>query len=226
MSKRTLLQPVLGALVILAGAAFTTADHLERLFSAYTKTELKYFEEVAFRGDRLYRWRQPIRVSIAGDQAKFASPQLAEIIEEIAPLLDGTAISNSEGGNFVIHYSPTLEEYTNNYAPGGRLPLGYAKPKFTSTEIVFVEIYLHPLLLPAKKIEVLKHEICHALGLLQHATTPYLEENLLGTPVRNTNQTIDHPSFSRLDRAAIRLLYDQRLRPNLSKKDFLRKTGL
>ncbi|HEY0898119.1 MAG TPA: hypothetical protein VGD90_02250 [Sphingobacteriaceae bacterium] len=216
-------------LLITTASAFSVSGHLERVFNDYAKDELQYFEEVAFRDDRLYRWRRPIVITQEGANNKSAAPVLERMINEVQPLLGDLSISLQSGrGNLIIHHPAIVADYARRYSEAGPLPLGYAIPQLLGSEITHVDIYLHPLLLPEKREEVLKHEICHALGLLQHTSTPYPEYNLLGIPASlpQVKDKTSHPYFSRLDKAALRLLYDKRLRPNFSKRDFLRKTAL
>lgn len=226
MSSRSLGRTIILMLLVATASAFSVSGYLERVFNDFARDELQYFEEVAFRNDRLYRWRQPIVVSQDGSAPRQSSLMLNQMIHEVQPLLGDLSITiNSAEGNLIIHHPARVADYASRYPEAGPLPLGYAIPRLSDSEITHVDIYLHPLLLADKKEEVLKHEICHALGLLQHSTTPYPEYNLLGIRalVKGKNS---YPFFSRLDKAALRLLYDKRLRPNFSKRDFLRKTAL
>ncbi|HEY0895021.1 MAG TPA: hypothetical protein VGE15_00585 [Sphingobacteriaceae bacterium] len=226
MAGRIFLRRTLGLVAIPIVTAFSFSGSPEKVFGDYARDELRYFEEVAFRNDRLYRWRSPIGISTRGSDP-VVDPVLEQMIREVQPLLGDLGIRVTENGNLVVHHPATVAAYADRYTQPGPLPLGYAVPWFSGTELTHVDIYIHPLLVPAKRTQVLKHEICHALGLLQHTTTVYSEEGLLGPPsTSRKKQKPGQPLLSRLDRAAIRLLYDSRLRHDLSRKDFRRKTGL
>ncbi len=226
MAGRTFLQRTLWLVAIPIAAAFSFSGSPEKMFGDYTRDELRYFEEVAFRNERLYRWRKPIGISTQGSDP-VVDPVLDQVIREVQPLLGDLGIRQTEQGNLIIHHPATVAAYADRYTQTGPLPLGYAVPRFSGTELTHVDIFIHPLLIPSKRTQVLKHEICHALGLLQHTTTLYPDGGLLGPPSATGNDPKPgQPLLSRLDRAAIRLLYDSRLRHDLSRKDFLRKTGL
>lgn len=229
MSSRSLSRTIIILLLFTTASAFSVSGYLERVFNDFAKDELQYFEEVAFRNDRLYRWRQPIVITQEGSNTRKTTLILDQMIREVQPLLGDLSITINPGeGNLIIHHPATVADYVRRYPEAGPLPLGYAIPRLSGSEITHVDVYLHPLLLADKKEEVLKHEICHALGLLQHSSTPYPEYNLLGIPATlpPEKHKTSYPFFSRLDKAALRLLYDKRLRPNFSKRDFLRKTAL
>lgn len=228
MSGVSWIRTVLTMLVILTASAFSISNPSERIFNDYTRDELQYFEEVAFRNDRLYRWRQPIVITQTGLNARESVATLHQLIREVQPLLGDLSIRIHPGtGNLIINQPARVADYALRYPEEGPLPLGYAIPRFSGSEIVHVEVYIHPLLLPDKREEVIKHEVCHALGLLQHSLTLYPEYNLLGMPASvPSSDNKANPFFSRLDKAALRLLYDKRLRPNFSRKDFLKKTEL
>jgi hypothetical protein len=223
MAGRIILRLVLGLIILSAVAGFSAADRLEKVFSEYKKDELKYFEDVAFQDDRLWRWRKPIEISAIGADPAMQTV-LDGIIREVKPLLGDIPITRQEAGNILIHYPETLSAYASNYLTSGPLPLGYALPKMSGSELVRVDVYIHPLLVSAKKEQVLKHEICHALGLLQHSNTLYAEDGLLAMQsTAKVPQNEVHPGLSRLDRAAIRLLYDPRIGRDFTKSEFLRK---
>lgn len=226
MGSGIFLRRTLCLAALVTTTAFSGPDHPDRVFSGYAEDELRYFDEVAFRDDRLYRWRRPIELSVTGKDPAL-EPVLDLMIRDVRPLLGNLTIRKAEKGNLVIHQPHELAQYASRYTLPGPLPLGYAVPQFAGTELTRVDIYIHPLLLPDKREEVLRHELCHALGLLQHATTLYAGQGLLSPPsVTREKRRPGQALLSRLDRAAIRLLYDARLRPGLSRSDFRRKTGL
>lgn len=205
--------------------SFNSAENFESILNGYKADELKYFSEVAFLSGRMARWGEPIRISQDGSAPKDIT-YMNDIIGELEPLLSTIPISYAAtGGNLVIHYTKTLTEYSKNYTAKGSLPLGYAIPEFSSDHsLIRADIYLHPSLLSEKKNEVLIHEICHTLGLLDHPTSPFTDDNVMGAAVYKNRTNI--LTIPRLDKAALKLLYDKRMPKNLLKADFLKKLSL
>lgn len=214
------------ALLLMSLFSFNNIRSFETVLNGYKPDELKYFSEVAFMSGKLRRWGEPIRISQNACSVKDVE-YMDELVTEIQPLLSTIPISYVPGeqGNLVVHHSQTIAEYSKNYTGKENLPLGYAIPKFSSDNaLIHADIYLHPSLLDDKKDEVLIHEICHMLGLLDHPSTPFAEDNLMGAAIyKNKNSIFTIP---RLDKAALKLLYDKRMPKSLLKVDFLKKLSL
>jgi hypothetical protein len=216
------LRNIIIAFLLMSLFSFNSVESFESALNEYRADELKYFSEVAFMSGKLRRWGEPIRIS-QDDYSVNDVECMEELLTEIQPLLSTIPISYvSSGGNLVIHHSKTLKEYSKNYSRNESLPLGYAIPKFSSDNaLIHADIYIHPSLLNDKREEVLVHEICHMLGLLDHPSTPFAEDNVMGAAAyKNKNSILTIP---RLDKAALKLLYDKRMPKSLLKVDFLKK---
>ncbi|HXI01395.1 MAG TPA: hypothetical protein VNI52_14090 [Sphingobacteriaceae bacterium] len=205
--------------------SFNTAETVESVLQSYKADELKYFSEVAFLSGKTRRWGESIRISQVGCATKDIV-YMGDLINELQPLLSRVPITYvTSGGNLIIHYTKTISDFSQKYTGKGILPLGYAIPKFSSdNSLIHADIYLHPSLLSAKKNEVLIHEICHTLGLLDHPSSPFTADNIMGASAyKNKSSFLTIP---RLDKAALNLLYDDRMPKNLKKEDFLKKWSL
>ncbi|HEY0667900.1 MAG TPA: hypothetical protein VGD22_06970 [Sphingobacteriaceae bacterium] len=225
LKRHLLLNKLFIAFFIATLFSFNSAGSFESILNGYKADELKYFSEVAFMSGKLRRWGEPIRISQEGKTATDIQ-YMEALVAELQPLLGNVPVSYVHtGGNLVIHYSRTIREYSRNYTGAESLPLGYAIPKFSSdNSLIYADIYLHPSLLNDKRNEVLIHEICHMLGLFDHPLTPFNEDNVMSAAIyKNKNNLITLP---RLDKAALKLLYDHRMPKNLLKIDFLKKLAL
>ena len=75
-----------------------------------------------------------------------------------------------------------------------------------------------------KKYEVLRHEFCHALGLMSHSYKVFSSENLLGKTIFSDEKAYEKSIHTQkipiLDKMAIQFLYNRVLSLNYSKKEF------
>lgn len=215
---------ILIAALLFSLLSFSNAENFGKILDEYKPDELKYFSEVAFFTGKLSRWTEPVRISQEGH-----SPEdlivINDMVTELQSVLSVPVSLVPTGGNLVIHHSRTMSEYLRNYSGTDMIPLGYAIPKFSSdNSLIHADIYLHPSLLNDKKNEVLIHEVCHTLGLLDHPSTPFTEDNVMSAAIYRNKNTIS--TIPRLDKAALKLLYDKRMPKNLLKTDFLKKLSL
>ena len=212
-------------LLLLSIFSFKSTGSFDQILHGYKMDELRYFSEVAFLTGKISRWSEPIRISQEGS-SRHDEMFMRDVVSDLEPLLSGLPISTvPSAGNIIVHYTKSISEYSRNYRDAGELPLGYAIPKFSSENtLIHADIYLHPSLLSEKRKEVLIHEICHTLGLLDHPSTPYDEDSIMSAAVyRNKKPALKIP---RLDKAALRLLYDKRMPDTLLKTDFMKKLSV
>lgn len=200
----------------------------------YTAEELKYFGEVGFGdSDRLTKWNKKIQVQILPPFQKADSLEVDKIIDEIRPLIGKIDIVWArEKGNVLINFPRTAEEF-NSHRPADlyQEPKGYASATLhLNGNLRKVDIYIMPYLNGKGKWETLRHELCHAVGLMGHSKRRFQEPHLLGVTVFTSfdvyENDLDLPSsLPEAERRAIQLLYEDSLPPNLSRKKFIKAFG-
>ena len=200
----------------------------------YTVEEITYFSEVGFGdSDRLMKWNKEIQVQILPPFQKADSIEVDKIVDELKPLVRKVKIVLvKEKGNFLVHFPRTAKEFNSYRQVDSRQePRGFASPNLDlQGNLRKVEIYIMPYLNGKGRGETLRHEFCHAMGLMGHSKRSFEEPHLLGITVYNNfdvyESDLDSPaSLPEAERRAIKLLYDDHLPVNLSRSKFLEAIG-
>lgn len=196
----------------------------------YTNEELSYFSEVGFGdSDRLTKWNKTIQVQILPPFQKADSIEVEKIIDELRPLIGKTDIVwVREKGNVIINFPRTAEEFNSHRSADLRQePKGFASPNLDlNGNLRKVEIYIMPYLNGKDRWETLRHEFCHAIGLMGHSKRRFQEPHLLGITVFTSFDVYETDlnlpsSLPDADQSAIKLLYNESLPPNLSRMKFI-----
>jgi hypothetical protein len=194
----------------------------------YSAEELRYFSETAFLPERnIVRWETAIMIQLSGNYTAKDVAETDAMISELQSLIDIPIKRVAGKGNIVIHYTKSLKEFSRFRKNSEQHPLGYALTEINDEGgLDSAAIYLYPGLLDFKKREVLSHELCHSLGLLQHSKGIYSEHTLmteLGSQTTSqARKSVNGTIFPRLDKTAIKLLYDKNLPANISRQGILR----
>ncbi|MCF2446514.1 hypothetical protein L0657_21335 [Dyadobacter sp. CY345] len=200
----------------------------------YTSEELSYFSEVGFGdSDRLTKWNKKIEVQILPPFQKADSLEVDKIIDELRPLIGKTDIVwVKEKGNVLINFPRTAEEFNSHItADLHQEPKGYASSNLDlNGNLRKVDIYIIPHLNGKGRWETLRHELCHAVGLMGHSKRRFQQPHLLGITAFNSYDVyetdLDLPSsLPAAERRAIALLYEDSLPPNLARKNFIQVIG-
>jgi len=191
------------------------------------KEEISYFKETAFYDNRLNRWEKPVLIEIKGKPSKDDIKQLSILVKEIAPYLGNTSIQIvKNNGNLVFHFESDLTQFDENPAfKNDKIPLGFMKPVLSKQhQFIKADVFIHPAIISTKRNEVLRHELCHSLGLMSHSFKAFQSANLLGKTVfkdlKDYEKSLSEKNIPNLDKMAIGFLYQEVKTTNYSKKDF------
>jgi hypothetical protein len=178
-------------------------------YDAATITE---FREMISDLGIIAKWQGPILLEVRGSPTAADIAEVDELIHEIGPLITRVAISRVQaGGNMAIYFIPRWQfsdylDVVNPRAVGAAHPSwGLAFGEIGSA-IVLVDYRLSL----AARSKVLKHEVLHALGWIEHSLrpdsimTPWLEGAIDWSPT---------------DINLIRILYDDRITPGMTAAD-------
>jgi len=205
-------------------ACFSFKDPEPKVKSAATS----YFLDVAFYNDQIIKWSGPIYVEVRGTLNSKQSAMIDSLVSITKTAIGKDKIARVPvAGNFVIHFTKTLKEYQAMYTEDlFDVPLGYAKTfQYADKSIRETHIFLHPSLLKEKQNQVLKHEWCHALGLLSHTRTPFAEENMLSASLYTTVKP-GTAALPALDREALRYLYNKGIFSGNNRSEVIQKLNL
>ncbi|WP_247233203.1 DUF2927 domain-containing protein [Telluribacter sp. SYSU D00476] len=196
----------------------------------YSKEDLLYFADVGFGyPDKVKRWDQTIRVSIAGSCSRQDSAEVAKVVDELSKIIAFPKIVlTREEGNVQVHFPDSEREFEASKAAKdlGVDVDGFASPTFSVTnKIKQVEIHLSPLLKDRLRNAILRHEFCHALGLGGHSRRYYHEEHLLGRlniPSLESAELLDSSPavIPAADTRALQLLYEKDMPTGLKRSSF------
>lgn len=201
----------------------------------YKRDELKYFSEIAFRRGKIVRWIKDIKVSASGSIPKKSIDEIKRIIQELSPLMDNIKLSYADkDGDITVTFVATDSLY-KALAKGifdEGYPHGFTHWKTARmfTEMKKADIYIRPDMgfIRFGEGSVLRHEFMHALGVWNHGKTYFEEENLMSKitfiDISIAQKWADTWYIPRLDKAAIKLLYDSRIPNGLDLNSFLKST--
>lgn len=197
--------------------------------TSLNKEEIHYFKETAFYNNGLNRWEKPVLVKIEGKPSKEDMKQLQALIQEITPYLGNISIQIVKNkGNLIFHFESDLSQFDENPAfKNDKIPLGFMKPVLSKQhQFIKADVFIHPAIIAAKRYEVLRHELCHSLGLMSHSYKAFPSANLLAKTVykdlKDYEQSLSEQNIPTLDKMAIKFLYQEVQTMSYSKKDFER----
>ena len=196
--------------------------------SFFDREVVHYFGETAFyKNAWLSRWEKPILVEFTGNYSSVDHDKVLQLIDEIRPELGNIPIQFVKAnGNFIIHFEDNLSNFENNIAfKNDKVPFGFMRPTLNKRhEFLKADLYIHPSLVNQKKYQVLRHEFCHALGLMSHSYKVFSSENLLGKTIFSDEKAYEKSLHAQkipiLDKMAIQFLYKRVLSLDYSKKEF------
>ena len=204
---------------------FNIDDYLSK---GYTEEEIMLFSDIGFDNNRIYKWRENIKVEIK-DINKLNQRQINDvdsIISIIGQLISPIKISRVEkDGNLKIHRKPETLPGTK-YRDARGLTIYRGKP-----HIKKAEIYILKELSEQNATSVLVHEFLHAIGL-SHATNQYDFHTAIATyKSPNIFNSIDdyekHAEnkyfISEQEKQVIRMLYSPEIKVGLKKSKFMKK---
>jgi hypothetical protein len=169
-----------------------------------------HFMQLAFHAEspdgRIARWARPIRIGFTEPATALDVDALEYLVGQLAALLGDVNLS-------IVSADPTLRV---SYVPrdsvrklGGEDAVGLAWLWAMDWEIQGAGVYVAEEYSGTARVNILGHEIVHALGLVGHSDDP---RSILYTTLNYVTVLPDH------DRFAIRTLYSPALTPGLTRE--------
>ncbi|GAB3163978.1 hypothetical protein [Telluribacter humicola] len=197
----------------------------------YSQEDLLYYADVGFGyPNKIKKWDQTIRVSIAGSCSRQDSAEVAKVVDELSRIIAfPKVVLTKEEGNVQVHFPDSEPEFESiKTAEGlGVEVRGFVDPTSSlfTNKMKQVKIYLSPLLKNRKRNAVLRHEFCHALGLSGHSKRYYYEEHLMGRlniPSLESAELLDSSPavIPAADVRALQLLYEREMPTGLKRSTF------
>lgn len=202
----------------------------------YPKEDVLYFRDIAFGNtNRIVKWEGDIRIQIVGYCTENDSADLRSCIEELKQIFTDREVHLvDDAGDTFVRFTKNEGQFNPFVELGKPIPAG-----FTNTSLNFLgqltrsSIFIRWNLEALNKRETLRHELCHAVGLLSHCQRPFKTPHLLGVTNYDFEQILDgnpepFTKFPEADRNAIKILYEPLLLEGTSKKEFnmaLKKLG-
>ncbi|MFC1593456.1 DUF2927 domain-containing protein [Candidatus Neomarinimicrobiota bacterium] len=191
--------------------------------NAFTKEEIEYFSEIALGaefGDEvpvIKRWTDDIRIKISGEPTEEDIQTINNIVNDLNELIAGIKIklvNNNE--NLVIAFSPEskFSEIDPNYVPTN---YGFFWALWHDDNFV---IYDASILISSADItqqersHLIREELTQSLGLMNDSNK-YKDSIFY-------HEWTDVIEFSEIDRAVIKLLYLNKIKPGMSKEQVLK----
>ena len=201
----------------------------EEFLTRYSKNELLYFRDIGFGyPDKIKRWNQPIRVTIARPYTTVDQAEVKEVIRELSTIRGLPAITLvGHSGNLTVHFPTSIDDFNSNRNNDPRTePLGYTTPVMSfSNHVKSVHLFISPIADERSKKRILRHEFCHALGLWGHSKRSFPGPHLLGITNYESIAAYEIASeqqvtMSEADRKALQLLYESDMPNHLGQATF------
>lgn len=214
-TARLALTAITCTIVLLAVVATQgQAGHVNATERAvYSAAEVAHFEVLGLGSEYgeaspvVRKWRTPVRVGLAGGATAVDRAALSGTIAELAALIDPVRIELVDSTpNLTVHLVPSeaFAATIPGYVPGND---GFFRVWWHDDILDRAEVVVDTGAPPAIRAHLICHEVTQSLGLMIDSADP--NSVLFSHPTKVT-------SLTSLDRAALRLLYDTRVRPGMS----------
>lgn len=182
---------------------------------------LDYFEDVALSGfefgsapEVAYKWTHDVDVSVSGDLTQADRTTIDQVIEDLNELIAPRQVHLvPEGGDITIWYGPSKEfkQRLSSYTPGnmGYFSIGYGRDYSIQSATILIASDVES----AARTHLVREELTQSFGFFQDSRQDPLS-------IFQQDWTLTQ-TYSKLDRAIIPLLYDERVKPGMSGKQVL-----
>jgi len=203
--------------LLIIGCSFQNDSH------SFTQEEIEYFSEIALGaefGDEtpvIKRWADDIRINVNGEPTKEDLQTINNIIDDLSELISGIKIKLvDKNGNLSITFSPE-SDFTSidpNYVPTN---YGFFWALWHDDNFV---IYDASILISSiditqeERSHLIREELTQSLGLMNDSNK--YEDSIF------YQEWTSVAEFSEIDRAVIKLLYLNNIKPGLSKEQVLK----
>jgi|GEM_PF-6902622 len=198
-------------------------DHKDEVDEKSTQAEaptneaLSYLEEVALSGFEfgsaphvVYKWTHDIDVSISGSPSESDQAALRSIIADLNELVAPLKVRHvADGGDITIWYGDDSQfsKRLSGYTPGNR---GYFQVKYGMDYSLYASsILISTEVGAAARAHLVREELTQSLGFFNDS---WAEEASIFYQGWTTTSR-----YSEQDKAIIRMLYDSRIKPGMSR---------
>lgn len=180
---------------------------------SYSGAEVAHFEALGLGSEYggaspvVRRWQGTVRVSLAGEPTADDRATLASVVAELAALVAPVRIDVVQrSADITVHLVPPADfaSIVPDYVPGND---GFFSVWWQADVLERGAIVVDRGAPADVRAHLVRHELVQTMGLMIDSDDP--GSVLFGRPTRVT-------SLTALDRVALRLLYDQRIRPGMT----------
>ena len=200
-----------------------TAEEEEKV---YSEQEIEYFFEIAFGAEYgssdsvLHKWANDIRIKINGSPTDADLETLNLVVAELNNLSSSAFVSIVTGNHDVDIYFADISQFSSiepNYVPGNK---GFFWGWFDADGDLFKANILIALdgISQQERSHLIREELTQGTGLMDDSWR--YQESIFYQGWTSTEE------YSQIDRAIIRLLYDQRLRSGMTQDEVKDALGI
>jgi hypothetical protein len=186
----------------------------------YTYEELDFFYQTGFlaKTKRILKWREDITISIVEGATEEGYRWLDSMIAEINPLIHPLSIKRVENnGKIKVRISKTFKGQKKDSL------FGNVRPTLNGYSITGVNLWVSTVPTGNDRKDILRHEMMHALGF-DHTANLTANDSVLGRRYLSVddyeNRALLYDRFSSLDKAIIRIMYQECIPERLSRDEF------
>ena len=188
-------------------------------YGDYSIRSVNYFKEIGFcfelshcPNPRVQKWTSQILVQIHGHTTN-DEQELDSIIAELSQLTGLSITKTTSGANVNIYFieQSQFKTYCTSYNPN-QVQNGYFELSLSSNTINKVSICIENHLSEQQKHHLLREELTQSLGI-GNDSNQYLDSIFQQDPQYQVTQ------YAELDKEVIRLLYDHRVKPGMTKQE-------
>jgi Protein of unknown function (DUF2927) len=196
--------------------------------AVYTQLQLDYFRDIAFEppeygnsSSLIYRWDGDLRINITGEPEYSDIDAVLSAMEELKGLTGNVSLSLTDSDANVIVYvgneAPILDYLEINdtsYSHGGFFFWTLDDSVTVNRSVIAISSDYYS---GAARANNLRYGLAYVLGL--HGLSPLYPDSIFYTGYAQ----VDH--YSDLDRALVRMLYDDRVKAGMSESEALAAFG-
>ena len=191
--------------------------------NTFTQEQIDYFTEIALGADFgeqtpvIKKWTADIRVKVEGEPTKEDFQTINNIVNDLNELIAGIKIKLvDKNENLVIAFSPESEfsAIDHNYVPTN---YGFFWALWHDDNFVIYDASIHissAYITQRERSHLIREELTQSLGLMNDSDR-YNDSVFF-------QEWTDIIEFSEIDRAVIKLLYLNKIKPGMSKERVLK----
>ncbi|HWI63687.1 MAG TPA: DUF2927 domain-containing protein [Symbiobacteriaceae bacterium] len=185
--------------------------------AAAPKQDLSYLNEVALSGFEfgtapsvVYKWTHDVEISVEGTPSESDLKALRTVVSDLNELVAPIKVSLvKDDGDITVYYGDDSEfpRRLSGYTPGNR---GYFEVSYGATHAILgADILISTQVETAARAHLVREELTQSFGFFQDSWTD--KESIFYQGWTLTQDYADR------DREIIKMLYDSRIRPGMSR---------